>query len=794
MDIWLLRVLNRIRPRDGWVVFVLTWLALLCIAVGVQEARWVPEDEFRLFFAGVTVGGGLVGLLLVRLHLTGWVTSAVGSVGGAAFVVNAVGRVLPPQAQLISEINYAGQWLRQGVSGERWGQIPFQSLLANSWGRLTFLGGRLGEWWTVVRAGEMSQDNAPFLLLAGLAFWAAAVLAMWGIYRWRQPLIGLLPGGMILVASLYHSGEGLLHLLGFLACGTFLVPWVRFIALVQSWEQRGVDYSPEVRLEVAFLGLVLAGTVVLGGFVMPSIGIVPVARWVLEHWPESWKSTDEGVWRVFGGIRRPHSPERGGIPVGFAGLPRAHLLSGSVDLTRRPVMTVVTDDPLVFDPDTWNREEIYRAPQYYWRALTYERYTGRGWENQTLEEVRYDAGQSLPETGTEGRRELRQIFSLLVSGNRVAYAAGDPLWLDVPYRARWRAPGDLAGLERRAQEYTVLSLVPDVSERALRDAPVDYPAEIAERYLQLPEDVPQRVLDLAHAVTADAPTPYDKALALQIYLRQFDYSLELDPPPPGQDVVDYFLFDVQTGYCDYYASSMVVMARAVGLPARLATGYAPGTYDLSRRHYYVVEADAHSWPEVYLSGYGWIEFEPTAAQSPFEREGAEPFPELPALPPPPRSPARGRPMGRQVLTGVGVLLAGLALALARARWPRLGRMSGPAMMDAIYRRLARHGARFGVPLRLSDTSGEFSRRLAPAIARRAARPRWQRWPLADRAQRATACLITLERTYLKATYSPYPLTEAERRAALRDWRGLAFWLWLIWLGGKTVVHDGTQTQ
>lgn len=107
MDTLLWRALNRIRPRDGWVVFLLTWAALLSVAAGVQRARWVPEDEFRFFFIGVTLAGGLVGLVLARSRLAG-------SFGGVAFVVNAVGRVLPPWRQLTTEFGYLGQWLGGG--------------------------------------------------------------------------------------------------------------------------------------------------------------------------------------------------------------------------------------------------------------------------------------------------------------------------------------------------------------------------------------------------------------------------------------------------------------------------------------------------------------------------------------------------------------------------------------------------------------------------------------------------------------------------------------------------------
>ena len=79
-------------------------------------------------------------------------------------------------------------------------------------------------------------------------------------------------------------------------------------------------------------------------------------------------------------------------------------------------------------------------------------------------------------------------------------------------------------------------------------------------------------------------------------------------------MADYFLFDLKQGYCDYYATSMVVLARAAGLPARLVVGYANGSYDHERAQYIVTENYAHSWVEIYFADIGWVEFEPTSSQ------------------------------------------------------------------------------------------------------------------------------------------------------------------------------------
>ena len=99
---------------------------------------------------------------------------------------------------------------------------------------------------------------------------------------------------------------------------------------------------------------------------------------------------------------------------------------------------------------------------------------------------------------------------------------------------------------------------------------------MTERYLQLPDTVPFRVRDLAAKITAAYDNPYDKAEAIEAVLRTYEYNQGIAAPPPGADAVDYFLYDVKQGYCDYYASAMVVMLRSVGIPARFAVGYTPG--------------------------------------------------------------------------------------------------------------------------------------------------------------------------------------------------------------------------
>ena len=171
------------------------------------------------------------------------------------------------------------------------------------------------------------------------------------------------------------------------------------------------------------------------------------------------------------------------------------------------------------------------------------------------------------------------------------------------------------------EPYTLYSFVSQASNNELQEAGDEYPSFITDHYLQLPITLPDRVRDLAERITEGAATPLDKALAVQSYLRSeggFEYSQDIESPPPNADGVDWFLFETKTGYSDYFGSSMTVMLRSVGVPARMAAGYAPGELDITGR-WAVRDRDSHGWTQVYFPGHGWIDFEPTTAWDPIDR-------------------------------------------------------------------------------------------------------------------------------------------------------------------------------
>jgi transglutaminase-like putative cysteine protease len=178
---------------------------------------------------------------------------------------------------------------------------------------------------------------------------------------------------------------------------------------------------------------------------------------------------------------------------------------------------------------------------------------------------------------------------------------------------------------RRGDTYTVAGLVPVLSAEELRvpEQRSSYPYEIRSRYLQLPDELPARVRELAVQIAGDEASAYDKAKAIEYYLRLIPVEYEILDVPPGADAVDFFLFEAQQGYFDYHASAMVVLLRAVDVPARLAIGYQldPDAFDRESRQYNLMEAHAYAWPEVYFAGVGWVPFNPTPDRPAVVRPG-----------------------------------------------------------------------------------------------------------------------------------------------------------------------------
>lgn len=387
------------------------------------------------------------------------------------------------------------------------------------------------------------------------------------------------------------------------------------------------DYPVSIALPIVFLLVITVGV----GVLAPDVGNVlkdPYTLWM------NWKG--EPV-LINGKGKLPDLPvlkAQGSAASGYSRGDQA--LGGGFDFDYTPVMTI---------------ESTHRS---YWRGETRSLYTGKGWEKSGVEKAATASRVGGPEAelpedtrlpaGQMKTVEVRQTVTLLTEEPfPVLFGALAPqrveslgegtgyerlTWAARSAELRWDTRTRGSSRDPYPETYTVVSQMPVIDEAGLRTVPADLPNRSAlEDYLQLPNNLPERVVQLAKDITKSGATPYDKVKLLENYL-QTNYRYTNQPNDKGKtggDFVDRFLFETKEGYCDYFSTAMAILTRSIGMPARWVKGYATGTSEMpdipsqitsslseGPNTYTVRNADAHSWVEVYFPGWGWMPFEATS--------------------------------------------------------------------------------------------------------------------------------------------------------------------------------------
>lgn len=261
--------------------------------------------------------------------------------------------------------------------------------------------------------------------------------------------------------------------------------------------------------------------------------------------------------------------------------------------------------------------------QLYWRGGSYDYYDGTAWKNsfgQGRSVPKDFSGRFLIRPASRLEKALRQEILLEPLDTAVVFAASQPTAIEGSRLFQMNVNAMdaiyLNSLPASKLQYTAYSEIPAVVREDRRLERWDYPTAIKNAYLQLPP-MPARIGQLAQEVIRQAPTIYEKVLLIEEYLRNnFRYSLEVKPPPDGMLPIEDFLFHQKTGYCEYYATAMVLMLRHLGIPTRLVTGFLAGEWNDIGSYYLVRQQDAHSWVEVYFPRSGWVTFDPTPSAGP----------------------------------------------------------------------------------------------------------------------------------------------------------------------------------
>jgi transglutaminase-like putative cysteine protease len=569
-------------PGDLAAVFIDMALLLMPI-LSLSAAGW-PLDLRTVI--PIMVLSVAFGFLLARSHYNELFALVMSTIYGVGFTL------------LLAAINEPGNLLEGAYS----------------------LFSRLFRWFNDALYGGINQDDLVFTLLVATLFWFLGYNVAWHTFRVDRVWRVILPPGLILITNnVYYTGKN--NLDGYLFIYVFLslLLVIRSNLDARSWEWyvNGIRVPSKLRGQFFRIGVVLALFALVAAWVLPSSDLQERLNRFQEFMRAEPLTQLSELWnRLFSTVET-----QGPTTADYYGSDSLQL-GGAIRLGEQ-VVFVVNAPP---------------GHRYYWRSRVFDTYDDGRWlpgasTRLTVEGSPLNVTYESQDMGA--RDAVQQQFTIGLNASRLIYAAPQPLRIDLPTRTDLKyTPDDQTRLGmnvsvirplqvlQRGDTYSVTSLLSSATAGELRAASTSYPAWVTSQYTQISPSLTQRTAQLAQDIVsqAGATTPYDQAKAIESWLRSnIIYNETIPQPPAGQDPVDWVLFDLKQGYCNYYASAMVMMLRTVGIPARMAAGFAQGTYDAAQGMFTVQERDAHTWVEVYFPGYGWIEFEPTAAQAPLNR-------------------------------------------------------------------------------------------------------------------------------------------------------------------------------
>lgn len=693
-----------LRPREGWLAFFLLGVMLLSLTWSVQSAEWLSLLEF---IGPVVVWGALLGVVLALLPISVAIVIPIAALLGGLIVIWTVG----------------GEYFPLLDQADRIGALHAEAL---GWLRTVLIGG-------------YPIELTPYALGLGVLTWTTGFIGAYTMYRHHRVVDAVVVVGVALLVNMSASIADLFfYLVLFVLAALLLLLRSSLLNREEGWQLRRVNENVDVPISIMRAGIMFIAISIVGAWVLTSVAVAAPLT-------DAWRNLD-GVWSgvsrsldgVFGSLTNPQA-RLSGTTFGSEFTVRGEWVSND-----EPVLTLRATRP------------------QYLRTTSYDTYTGSGWSRSdgTTRPVSPEQlifpGDS-PERPNPDTAEAETI-TVSIDGDvgRNVFYPGFPDIAYFPVNVYEPAGQPLAGGIQAAsplsagQGYQMRVALSRATESDLAGAGTVYPPEVTALYLD-DSRATAAVRALARQVVteAGAEDPYAMANALADFLSDddsFTYDTEPGPPDPTRDLVDYFLDPAnRTGFCEYYASAMALMARTLDLPARVAVGFAPGER-IEPGVTQVRERNAHAWTEIYFPGYGWQIFEATKTiDAQFVRipgagrstplpstdnrdflgafeEGETPVPAPSFVPPqggyragetPAADSARGANL--VVMLGFGAVAALLAWWTLRRRGRRI-RILAPG--ERAWQRLALAAGRAGVNQRPSETFYEYSAWLEDQIPNR----------------------------------------------------------------------------
>ncbi len=571
----------------AWIGVGFGFLTLAVVAWSLEQANWVNPQPSLITALGLAVAAGV---MLAYIRIPGKI---------AVLIMLLIGLVVTvwQAAQLFTSIE----------------EIPSLQL-----------------WWQTVSSSRPNESSVYFAMLLTFMIWVIGFISTWFILRKRSAWPTVFLGTVVLLANLNNLPQDMYYFFPLYFLSAILTLAAVSLAkrrdILIQWKEksvrRGIAYFSVAVFSIAVIAVSIA-------YFIPAPNLSNLSL-----------KTDKNA---FGAI----SVEKLWFNI-FADVTSKWMRIESQDKAK-----------LLFkDPIESGSKIIFLVNAEgsdYWRTRRYDVYEPWGWSSTIKSEQELRPGEliiynEIPKSEPELQPgepitydeipptsrtltytiESRQNTDVVISSGEVV-STNIPVEIQtfsledheeiIPSPEEYR---DIAAIVSRQiirpyQLYQVVTNLTLATPEELTGAGEEYPEWVTGHYLQLPDSLPGRVRELSENITRDAKTPYDKAIAIENYLRKFPYNLAMEAPPEDSDGVDYFLFSTNEGDCRNFASAMAVMLRSEGIPARISIGYFRGELNKDTGNYALRGRNYHAWVEVYFPKYGWIEFE----ASPFSPQAVD---------------------------------------------------------------------------------------------------------------------------------------------------------------------------
>jgi len=481
--------------------------------------------------------------------------------------------------------------------------------------QLISVGGRLFFSMSDFMGRRPVEDPLFFVVIMTLAFWFISSWAGFVLVRNQNYLGAVLPSaiGLLIIQNYDHSTPGRLWFLAFFAfIALLLLGRLHFLQNRKSWRERRIFLSPDNSLELTSSMAIGAALIILVSWTIPaSLNSWNSAVRTWERATKPWRDFTNNMENAVSALEAPSGSRRGE----FFGsqLPLGHGFPLS--------------DTIMFQVEAPNLSLDDRPPRFYWRGRTYDSFINGQWYSTGTKREEYSPSVVNPfNVHIEERTQAHFVINTGDATFSLLYSPVQPIWVSragVTFSQPAEDGGDIVAWHafpwlKSGETYQVDALLNNPNLEQLRESGSEYPEWVTKKYLQLPQNFSPQIRQLAVEITAEAETPFDKAAEITNYLRtDIEYAPTVPNPPRNTDTLEWIIFDYKKGFCVYYATSEVLMLRSLGIPARMAVGFAQG--DRDGNVYTVRKLHAHAWPEVYFPGIGWVEFEPTGNQPALNR-------------------------------------------------------------------------------------------------------------------------------------------------------------------------------